>query len=261
MGTPHVLRLVGEEGRTPEGQPYAPGILIAGERTGERGNELWGEVCTQNRGVLRLEVVARGERGHTALSAQGELSERLVQARAAMAELFNQTLTLKSPDGWQSQVRFPFIQVGTPGVFNITADLGVLGIEVRPIPEDDIDRALGDVEAYCAAQNLELRVLVKENGIACSPDNPYLRALIQAVEGCSGTPVAVGRKLPGTSARFAPGGQGVVWGQSGLGPHARGERHYIPSILPYYQALQEYGRVLLAQSTWVAREGPLNPRG
>ena len=28
----------------------------------------------------------------------------------------------------------------------------------------------------------------------------------------------VGRKLPGTSARFAPGGQGVVWGQTGIGP-------------------------------------------
>jgi acetylornithine deacetylase/succinyl-diaminopimelate desuccinylase-like protein len=247
MGTPHVLRLVGEEEHSPEGTPYAPRILIAGERTGERGNERWGEVCTQNRGVLRLEVVARGERGHTAISAPGELSERLVQARSAIADLFNRTLTLNGPAGWQSQVRFPFIQVGTPGVFNIAADLGVLGIEVRPIPEDDIDRALGDVEGYCAAQNLELRVLVKENGIACSPDNPYLQALVQAVEGCSGAPITVGKKLPGTSARFAPGGQGVVWGQSGLGPHARGERHYIPSILPYYLALQEYGRVLLAQ--------------
>jgi hypothetical protein len=25
-------------------------------------------------------------------------------------------------------------------------------------------------------------------------------------------PVTAGKKLPGTSARFAPGGQGVVWG-------------------------------------------------
>jgi succinyl-diaminopimelate desuccinylase len=247
MGTPYALRLVAEEERTPDGEPYAPRILIAGERTGERGNELWGQVCIQNRGVFRLEVVVRGERGHTATSAQSELSERLVQARSSIAELFNRALTLKSVEGWQSQVRFPFIQVGTPGVFNISADLGVLGIEVRPIPEDDMDRVLGEVKAYCTAQGLELRVLVKENGIACSPDNPYLKALIRAVEGCSGAPAIVGKKLPGTSARFAPGGQGVVWGQSGLGPHARGERHYVPSILPYYQAMQEYGKVLLAQ--------------
>jgi hypothetical protein len=41
----------------------------------------------------------------------------------------------KSPDGWQSLVRFPFIQVGTPGVFNTVADFYVLGSEARPPPD------------------------------------------------------------------------------------------------------------------------------
>jgi hypothetical protein len=36
----------------------------------------------------------------------------------------------------------------------------------------------------------------------------------------------------------------VVWGQSGIGPHARDERHYIPSILPYYQALDRFAQFL-----------------
>jgi hypothetical protein len=93
---------------------------------------------------------------------------------------------------------------------------------------------------------LELSVSVQENGIACDPENSYLTALIQAVKQASGNEPPIGRKLPGTSARFAPAGQGVVWGQSGLAPHARDERHYIPSILPYYRALDEYGRILLA---------------
>ena len=56
---------------------------------------------------------------------------------------------------------------------------------------------------------------------------------------------AIGRKLPGTSARFAPKGQGVVWGQSGIGPHARDERHFVPSILPYYRVLQAWGDSLV----------------
>ena len=47
----------------------------------------------------------------------------------------------------------------------------------------------------------------------------------------------------GTSARFAPNGQAVVWGQSGLGPHAKDERHFIPSIEPYYKALNELGKL------------------
>jgi hypothetical protein len=83
-----------------------------------------------------------------------------------------------------------------------------------------------------------------ENGVICSPHNPYLQALIEAVRQASGQAPVIGRKLPGTSARFAPGGQGVVWGQSGIGPHARGERHFVPSILPYYQALGAYGERL-----------------
>jgi hypothetical protein len=32
----------------------------------------------------------------------------------------------------------------------------------------------------------------------------------------------------------------VVWGQTGIGPHAAGERHYIPSIDPYYRALDAF---------------------
>ena len=41
----------------------------------------------------------------------------------------------------------------------------------------------------------------------------------------------------------AQAGQAVVWGQSGLGPHAKDERHYIPSIKPYYRSLLELGKL------------------
>jgi succinyl-diaminopimelate desuccinylase len=241
MGTPHVLRLLQEE------EGYQPSLLVAGERTGEKGSELWGEICIQNRGVMRFDLVARGQRGHSGVAgAHRDLSERLLAARADVAALLQRRLTLSSPDGWQSQARFPFIQIGTPGVYNVTADYGVIGVEVRPIPQDDLSALRLELEDYCQANGLELLVPVMENGIACDPHNPYLRGLIAAVERASGMPAAVGRKLPGTSARFAPFGQGVVWGQSGLGPHAPNERHYIPSIYPYYRALEELAQTLPA---------------
>jgi acetylornithine deacetylase/succinyl-diaminopimelate desuccinylase-like protein len=83
-----------------------------------------------------------------------------------------------------------------------------------------------------------------ENGVACDPNNPALKALIEAIKQASdGEEPRIGRKLPGTSARFAPGGQAVVWGQSGLGPHAKDERHYIPSIEPYYKSLNELAKL------------------
>ena len=227
-GTPHVLKELN----------LTPSLFIAGERTGEKGTELFGEICVENRGVMRFDVIARGAKGHSGVAGTGDLSEKLINARMALSEIFSNHLTLKSDDGWQSQAKFPFINVGTPGVYNITAAEGVLGVEIRPIPQDDVAALKSAVEGYSEENGLEAKFSVMENGVACDPDNPALKALIEAVTQASGEKEAqLGKKLPGTSARFAPGGQAVVWGQSGIGPHAKNEAHYIPSIKPYYKSL------------------------
>jgi acetylornithine deacetylase/succinyl-diaminopimelate desuccinylase-like protein len=235
-GTPQVLELLKQE------HGYTPSFFIAGERTGEKGTELYGEICVENRGVMRFDVIARGAKGHSGVAGAGDLSEKLLSARSAMNELFGRHLTLKAPDGWQSQAKFPFIKVGTPGVYNVTAAEGILGVEIRPIPQDDISALKVAVDAYCAENGLEVSYSVQDSGVACDPDNPALKALIEAVRQVSGAEPRIGRKLPGTSARFAPGGQAVVWGQTGIGPHAKNEQHYIPSIEPYYQVLNELAK-------------------
>lgn len=243
-GTPFVLKELG----------IKPSLFIAGERTGEKGNELFGEICVENRGVMRFDVIARGAKGHSGVAGTGDLSEKLITARSALNEIFSRHLTLKSEDGWQSQAKFPFINVGTPGMYNVTAGEGILGVEIRPIPQDDVEGLRGEIEEYCNANGLELCMNVMENGVACSADNPALKALIEAVKNASfalsgavGEVEAhqprLGKKLPGTSARFAPGGQAVVWGQSGIGPHAKEERHYIPSVEPYYRSLHELAKL------------------
>ncbi len=245
-GTPHVLKALGEEpfegSRTFE--RFNPILLIAGERTGEKGDELFGEICVENRGVMRFDVIARGTKGHSGVAIGGsDLSVRLINARAVLNEILAKHLTLKSTDGWQSQVRFPFINVGTAGMYNITAAEGILGVEIRSIPKDDTSVLRKEVEAYCLENDLEVCFSVMENGIACDANNPALKTLIEAVRQSSGAEPRIGKKLAGTSARFAPRGQGVVWGQSGLGPHAKDERHYIPSIEPYYNSLVELGKL------------------
>jgi acetylornithine deacetylase/succinyl-diaminopimelate desuccinylase-like protein len=228
-GTPHVLKELN----------LTPSLFIAGERTGEKGDELFGEICVENRGVMRFDVIARGTKGHSGVAGTGDLSEKLIAARSALNEIFSRHLTLKAADGWQSQAKFPFINVGTPGVYNVTAGEGVLGVEIRPIPQDDVEGLKVKVESYCAENGLELKMNVMENGVACDPNNPALKALIEAVKQAGESEPRIGKKLPGTSARFAPGGQAVVWGQSGMGPHAKNEAHFIPSIEPYYRSLNE----------------------
>lgn len=233
-GTPYVLKELN----------LTPSLFIAGERTGEKGNELFGEICVENRGVMRFDVIARGVKGHSGVAGTGDLSEKLIAARSELNEIFAKHLTLKSTDGWQSQAKFPFINVGTPGIYNVTAGEGILGVEIRPIPQDDVQGLKAKVEEYCQVNGLELCMSVMENGVACDPNNPALKALIEAVQqASSGENPRIGKKLPGTSARFAPGGQAVVWGQSGLGPHAKDERHYIPSIEPYYRSLNELAKL------------------
>ncbi|MFN7958537.1 MAG: M20/M25/M40 family metallo-hydrolase [Holophagaceae bacterium] len=239
MGTPHVLKALKEE------WGYEPSFFIAGERTGEKGTELWGEVCTQNRGVLRFELIAHGTRGHSGLAGGSDLTERLLSAREALRELFAKHLTLKSADGWQSLARFAYIQVGTPGIYNITPDRGALGVEIRAIPQDDVSTMRAEIEALAADLQLEFLPSAWEPGVACDPENPYLKALLAAITNAGGE-VRIGRKGAGTSARFAPGGQAVVWGQTGIGPHAANERHYIPSIDPYYRALEAFAAQLKA---------------
>jgi acetylornithine deacetylase/succinyl-diaminopimelate desuccinylase-like protein/gamma-glutamyl:cysteine ligase YbdK (ATP-grasp superfamily) len=244
MGSPHVLRMLSEE------DDYAPGILVAGERTGEKGDELFGEICTQNRGVMRMDILAFGTKGHSGVAgASADLTDRLLSARAVITDILHRRLTLSSPDGWQSQVRFPFIQVGTPGIYNVTPHQAILGVEVRSIPQDDISALCSELDDFCRSRELELRIGVQENGVACDPENPYLTALVQAVADVSGEAPRIGRKLPGTSARFAPGAQGVVWGQTGIGPHSKDERHFIPSIMPYYQVLNRLGQILSTAQT------------
>ena len=224
---------------------YAPQLFIAGERTGEKGVELMGEVCVENRGVMRFEVIVRGAKGHTGTArANADLSERLFVARNALTEIFQKSLTLTGAGGWQSQYRFPFVSVGEQGVYNITADKGVLGVEIRSIPQDDLNALAAQARDYCASAGLELNITVNEGGIACDPDNPYLLKLLEAVKTAGGQEPRLGKKLPGTSARFAPRGQGLVWGQTGLGPHAKDERHFIPSIEGYWKALVELGKLV-----------------
>ncbi len=238
-GTPHVLETMKNE------RDWTPELMIVGERTGERGDETLGAVCTENRGIMRARIEARGRKGHSGTSAvPGDLVDRLIDVRRAIGTILEHRLTLEADDGWVSTARFPFLNVGDPGVYNITAGTGVLGLEIRPIPGDDLGALIADLEGVAVAQGMELAVEVADDGIACPVNNPYLAQLLSAIEKVSGASAVIGRKKPGTSGRFAPGGNAVIWGQTGTGPHSAEERHFIPSIEPHLRVLDALAKGL-----------------
>ena len=239
MGTPFVFELLQSEGY------QVPKFFIVGERTEEKGDGLWGPICPKSRGRAVFNVIAEGERAHSGIAGvQSDLVGRLFAAKEALNDLMERDLTTSSTDGWQSQIRFPFAQIGIEGIYNITPDHGILGVEVRLIPEDSTNNLKSKIEDYCEQLGLKVKFIGIEGGVSCDLHNPYLLKLKEAVKRASGQEPVLGRKLPGSSARFVPGKQAVVWGQSGIGVHAKNERHFIPSILPYYQTLTEYAKVL-----------------
>ena len=60
------------------------------------------------------------------------------------------------------------------GVYNITAGTGVLGLEIRPIPSDDLGAMVEEISDLCRELDIELDLEVMEAGVACPPDNPHL---------------------------------------------------------------------------------------
>ncbi|MDF1500873.1 MAG: M20/M25/M40 family metallo-hydrolase [Anaerolineales bacterium] len=244
FGTPHVLADLKKR------RGYSPDLLIAGERTGENGDEKVGQICLQNRGLLRIEFRLRGKRGHTGLrQPNADIGEELLQIQADLLRIAEARLTLQGEDGWRSQIRFPYVHSGEPGIFNVSADSARLGLEIRPIPEDNLDELVAALTDYCAANRIERALIASEPGVSCDPENPHLDDLIASIKSATGEDPVIGRKLAGTSARFAPQGQGIVWGQSGLCPHAADERHYIPSIMPYYDALNMFADRLVKRGS------------
>jgi hypothetical protein len=114
---------------------------------------------------------------------------------------------------------------------------GRFGLEIRPMPEHDVTALLADLTECATSLNLELHVQTREPGVACNCDNPYVQTIIATVREVSVQEPVIGREKPGASGRFAPRGQAVIRGQTGIGPHTTAERHYILSIRPYYDAL------------------------
>ena len=105
FGTPHVLKTLEKE------NGWRPELMVVGERTGEQGEEIFGAICTESRGVLRMEISARGACGHTGTGVgPRDLLDSLIEVRTVLGSSFNRHLTLSSLNGWETTARFPYLR-------------------------------------------------------------------------------------------------------------------------------------------------------
>lgn len=143
----------------------APDVAVVLEPTGL-------EVVGSHNGVLRLEVLIRGEAGHTSRPAQG---------RNAIADA---ATVIESLHAWAEPEVVTVTTIRGGQAINIVPDECVLGVDVRVAPQDDPEVLLAQVRARLAALDgvrAEVsEVLLADGGMHTPADSPFALAALAA---------------------------------------------------------------------------------
>ena len=136
-----------------------------------------------NRGTVWLEFTFEGKSAHASAPEQG-VNALLRAAEAA--------LRLAAFDG--GGVRHPVL--GRPSLtvsrlaagsnFNSVPDRAVLGLDLRPLPDADLDALIGELAAL-AGPAARLREVVRCPGLWTDPAEPWLAAALEVVAEATGT--------------------------------------------------------------------------
>ncbi len=230
-GTKHVLADMKKK------YNYCPKILIASERTGD-GEVKAGVLEWRNRGVMRFHIQTKGDSCHSGLIKGLTPIEKVLKVEREIRAL----LPLREFENWNSSMIISYLMAGETGNFNTMANQAEMGIEIRPIPETPTSEIIEYIDKRSKNLDIHVDIMNCEAGVSTSTNDKWLQMLLQTIASVAG-----GRpfdylgsgKMPATQARFVPHGVAqCVWGQSGIGPHSANEAHYIPSIIPYYQMLE-----------------------
>ena len=167
-----------------------------------------------HKGYCLAEVRVRGAEGHSAYPETGASAifaagRVLREIEAAQAELSREQDARFSPPYTTYNVGL----ISGGKAKNIIPGECTLTVEWRPLPGQDVRKALGLLEAACARVTLE-RVRVEvvaqrlDQGIAVSADSPVVRFLAERTGNAPGT-IPFGTELPNLSAL---GAQACVFG-------------------------------------------------
>lgn len=166
-----------------------------------------GEVCTTQKGALRLLIRARGRMAHGAMPHQGRnpvaaLSELLTRVRAVEAELH-------ADPGTHPHLGKTFL---TPTVFtagelpqlNVIPRDAEAALDVRTIPAVDHGELLGRLRSEAAAVteetevSFDISVIEERPSTETALDEPVVQAVLAAHEAVTGTTARIGG-VPGAT--------------------------------------------------------------
>ena len=189
------------------------------------------EVCTAQKGALRLRVDARGKMAHGAMPQHGLNPVPALAAFVAAAAGLERRL--QDERGEHPTLGPPYltptvIRAGDELQLNVIPETGWLAVDVRTVPGVDHDalvaRLRGEADRIARETGvaLELTVVDDRPATETSEDEPVVRAVVAAHEALHGRPPAIGgvpgatdgtilwRELGVPIAVYGPGGKWIA---------------------------------------------------
>ncbi len=187
------------------------------------------KIVTKEKGVLVLELIARGQSAHGARPWMGDNAiEKLIADIHTLKSFFSASTT----GHWHRTMNVSVFQAGSS--HNQVPDTATAVVDIRFTEDDDVDRLLDDWR-----KRLQSELIVKlHEPMFHAAASPYLDALLSAA------PDAVTGFAHGASdARFLSEVNipGVVWGADGdKSQHSEAEHVNIDSIYRLYDLLDRF---------------------
>ena len=166
-----------------------------------------GEVCTTQKGAIRLRVDAQGKMAHGAMPHEGR--NPIGALALVVAALGDLEVELQEKHGEHPHLGFPYV---TPSVFdagslpqlNVIPSDGVLAIDVRTVPGLDhsalLDRVHAELATVSSSTGVDLILTVIDDRppTETPQDHPVVQALVAAHRQVTGEDPVIGG-VPGTT--------------------------------------------------------------
>lgn len=221
-----------EENLGPDGAFYLreigavkPDMLVVGTQTEN-------QLITAERGVMWVEVTARGLSAHAGNPAAGDNAIlRLMRVMTHIDGVMAERLRDRKVGEQQSTMNIGIFRGGENT--NVVPNLARVEIDRRLLPEEKIVEAFAEIEAlvmaHPEAEHLSCRLLTGTNGFRAPHDGPLVSALCASIAGVTGAPARFLKDTGASDGRyFADDGIEIVNFGPGAGWQGHKANEYVP---------------------------------
>lgn len=202
-----------------------PDMLVVGTQTEN-------QLITAERGVMWVELTARGKSAHAGNPTEGDNAIlRLMRVASHIDAEMTRRLADRKVGDQQSTMNIGIFRGGENT--NVVPNFARLEIDRRLLPEEKITDAFAEIEqlvkAHPEAEHLSCRLLTGTNGFRAPHDGPLVSALTAAIATVTGAPARFLKDTGASDGRyFADDGIEIV----NFGPGAGWQGHRANEFVP-----------------------------